>query len=112
MPMIESPERAFDELAERIDDADCGVFVVRGGFLIGENNRSEFVRACTVIHVYAEKAGALRQLLSELEHFARAGGLERIHGVDINQRGRAYERLFARTGWHPQPIGMFYQWAS
>jgi hypothetical protein len=112
MPSVGDPAAAVRELEERLADPDVGLFIgAHGfGFLIAENNRSAFVNACTVIHFYSEMLGELEELLRECIAFARAGGLERFQGVDINGLTlRAYRRLLRGLPKNIRMLGAAYE---
>jgi hypothetical protein len=110
MPTVDDPREAVEELEERLADPDCALFLEAGGFLIAENNRSAFVNACVVIHFYAERLGVLPELLAQCVEFARAGGLERFHGCDVNGLSeRAYRRLLRGVPRQVRRLGAMYE---
>jgi hypothetical protein len=110
MPQVRDTSAAADELEERLADEDCALFVHGRGFLIAENNRSAFVGACVVIHFYTEQLGELPPLLEECLQFARAGGMERFQGIDINfLTPRAYRRLLGSLPSELRMLGMTYE---
>lgn len=114
-PLIERPELALAELQDRVSDPTCGVYVgahekAPAALLVVDANKSEFSRAVVVIHIYNVGGTALlRDLFRAMETFKNEHGLSRVHGIDINQRPRAYVRLFRLGSWRPKPVGMFYQ---
>ncbi len=117
-PLIERPALALKELESRLSDASCGVYVGADdaeakALLVVDANKSEFSRAVVVIHIY-NRGGTrmLRDLFRAMEVFKDEHQLSRVHGVDINQRPRAYCRLFRLGGWRPRPVGMFYQFSE
>lgn len=108
-PSVERPAEAVSELEERVADPDCALFVEDGGFLIAENNRSEFVNACMIIHFYCERPGVLRALLEQCIEFATAGGLARFYGVDINNlTERGYRLLLCGMPRELRRLGAAY----
>jgi hypothetical protein len=110
MPTCLDPRGAVAELEQRLRDDDTALFVRDGGFLIAENNRSAFVAACVIIHFYCEKPRTLVDLLRECIRFARAAGMVRFHGVDINflpQRG--YRRLLGGLARRAVQLGVMYE---
>ena len=110
MPTVIDPRAAVEELEDRLADTDCALFLEPDGFLIAENNRSAFVNACVVIHFYAERIGVLPELLAQCIEFARAGGLERFHGCDINGlTERAYKRLLGGVPRKIRRLGAMYE---
>ena len=110
MPTVVDTGAAVLELAERLKDRDVALFVEPGGFLICENNRSAFVNACGIVHFYAERAGVLAGLLDEAIAFARAGGLVKFHGVDINGLSeRHYRRLLKGKPRELRKLGTMYE---
>lgn len=117
-PLIERPELALDELAIRVPDASCGVYVGANdsapvALLVVDANKSEFSRAVVVVHIYNSGGMAmLRDLFRAMETFKNEHGLKRVHGIDINQRPAAYRRLFRLGPWQASPVGMFYQFAE
>jgi hypothetical protein len=109
-PLIDSPLRAMTELELRLRDPDLALFVQPHSFLIAENNRSEFLRACCVIHFYAEQRGELRELLEECMMFGLGAGLSRFHGCDINELSEAgYRRLLKGMPRDLRRVGVLYQ---
>ncbi len=117
-PLIERPDQALDELALRVSDAACGVYVGANdaapvALLVVDANKSEFSRAVVVIHIY-NRGGVrmLRDLFRAMESFKDEHGLARVHGIDINQRPGAYRRLFRLGSWRAKPVGTFYQFAE
>lgn len=109
-PLVADPLAAIAELEERLGDPDVALFVSEGGFLIAENNRSEFLRACCVVHFYAERRGVLRELLEECIRFGRSAGLSRYHGCDINELSEAgYRRLLGGMPRELRRIGVLYE---
>lgn len=117
-PLVERPELAFGELLERVTDSTCGVFLGArdqelSALLICDANKSEFSRAVVVVHIYNTGGlGMLRALFRAMEGFKNEHGLERVHGIDVNQRPHAYCRLFRLGAWRPVPVGMFYQFSE
>lgn len=117
-PLVERPELACDELRKRVSDPTCGVYVGAtedelAALLIVDANKSEFSRAVVVVHVYNQGGTALlRDLFRAMEEFKNQHGLARVHGIDINQRPRAYCRLFRLGAWRPKPVGTFYQFSE
>lgn len=109
-PLIDDPIAALRELEERLRDPDLALFVRPGAFLIAENNRSEFLRACCVVHFYAEQRGELRELLEECVEFGRSAGLSRYHGCDINELTEAgYRRLLKGMPRELRRVGVLYE---
>lgn len=117
-PLVQRPERAVDELRTRVEDPTCGVFIGStehelAALLIADANLSEFSRAVVVVHIYNRGGiGMLRDLFKAMRVFKDEHGLERVHGIDINQQPRAYQRLFRLGAWRPKPVGMFYQFSE
>lgn len=117
-PHVERPELALDELEQRAADNTMGIYVGAverelAALLIVEAATSEFSRAVCVVHIYNTGGIALlRGLFRCMEAFKNEHGLSRVHGIDINQRPRAYCRLFRLGPWRPEPVGMFYQFAE
>lgn len=110
MPTVRDPVAAVAELEQRLADHDTALFVRPGGFLLAENNRSAFVDACVIIHFYCERPRTLVDLLRECIRFARAAGMQRFHGVDINflpQRG--YRRLLGGLARRAVQLGVMYE---
>ena len=117
-PLIESPARALAELALRLSENTCGVFVghinsAPKALLIADANTSEFSRAVVVVHIY-NRGGIpmLQDLFSAMHDFKCEHGLSRVHGIDINERPEAYVRLFKFREWRPKPVGTFYQFTE
>lgn len=112
MPFVENPVAALSELKTRLTDSDCALLMSQRGFVIAEANRSQFVNACVVIHVYNEGRRGVKPLMRELREFADSTGMTRIHGVDINKLpSRHYRRLFDVTG-DVRLVGIAYEFTN
>jgi hypothetical protein len=71
------------------------------------DNTGAFMPGVHVTHIYNEGNHEARRALTEaINYFALERGAEMVWGTDINQRPKAYERLFRI--WKPKRRGIMY----
>ena len=108
-PFVTDPRKALVEVARELSDPDVGLYVDPGvGLLLCRNNTGEFMKGVTGTHLYSKVPGAAVALMTQLHAFAIERGAPEVFGVDVNQRPKAYERLFRR--WNLTPEGQFFSY--
>lgn len=103
-PFIGDPQQAIFELVNHIEKPQLALYIVIEGIeltamALAECSGSTFSPGCLVRHFYNEGSNEARKLLIDsIVEFTQNSGASRIFGVDINQKPRAFGKLFSAAG--------------
>ena len=113
-PFVSDVDAALTEVRSVIADSDVALLIGSENnkmvaMALLRDNTGAFMRGINTTHIYNMGSAKIRaELLCAINGFAAERGQTLVWGTDINQRPKAYERLF--SAWKPRPQGTLYKY--